>query len=268
MDPLFRDLIPFLYLICAILYSIHFFGEGEQSGKIASLVTSTVVVIHMLVIVEATYSLGFIPFTDIFGAVSIFAWFAATAYLLLESAIEDRVFGQPVLSIIFIFLMLGSTITRTHASRELVFSPVFEIHVASSLFSYVVFLFSSISAILYILLYNEIANKRFGFFFNKIPSLDLMEKVIFYGNLVGVVLLTVGIISGIKWSFDIWNRFILDPKFLNVIISWLIYTVLLASQRMGVIYGKRSAWLTIVAFVIVIINFFTTGLLFPSVHAF
>ena len=50
-----------------------------------------------------------------------------------------------------------------------------------------------------LILYNEIKLNKFGLIFNRLPSLEILERMSFIAAIIGFVFLTITIIIGIIW---------------------------------------------------------------------
>ena len=59
-----------------------------------------------------------------------------------------------------------------------------------------------------------------------------------------------------------------DPKILVALISWAVYSFALLARRVIGWSGRRAAWLSAIAFVIVLLNFVPVGYFFTKSHNF
>ena len=59
-----------------------------------------------------------------------------------------------------------------------------------------------------------------------------------------------------------------DPKILIAVGSWLLYAFQILARTMLGWSGKRTAWLSAVGFVVILVNLLPVAYLVPTSHAF
>ena len=78
--------------------------------------------------------------------------------------------------------------------------PLFGIHVSSLLFAYASFALACVIGITYVLLFKEIKAKHLGFFYARLPSLQVLDRMNQRAIVIGWVFLTIGMIVGAIWA--------------------------------------------------------------------
>jgi ABC-type uncharacterized transport system permease subunit len=162
------------------------------------------------------------------------------------------------------------------ARPPLLQSPLFTVHVVSMLFAYASFALACVLGITYVLLFKEIKAKHLGFFYNRLPSLQVLDAMNGRVVSIGWVFLTVGIAVGGLWATQIHSSpdpraqamSIGDPKILVAIICWAVYSFALFARRAIGWSGRRAAWLSALAFVIVLLNLVPIGYFLTKSHNF
>ncbi|MCL4550393.1 MAG: cytochrome c biogenesis protein, partial [Bacteroidetes bacterium] len=71
------------------------------------------------------------------------------------------------------------------------------LHVISALLGYSGIIISAVYGVLFWLLYRNLKENKFGLIFNRLPSLEILEKLSFYAAVIGFILLTLAIVIGI-----------------------------------------------------------------------
>lgn len=130
------------------------------------------------------------------------------------------------------------------------------LHVALATGAYVAFMLAAAWALMYIEKERELRQKTPRVFYYRLPA--LMDSDVWSRRLVviGLVLLTLAMATGVLWS-----KMVLDTywgwtsKETWSVVTWGIYAGYLCARRLGV-SGHRAAWLTILAFFLVVVNFF------------
>src|SRR4029079_17004531 len=78
--------------------------------------------------------------------------------------------------------------------------PLFGLHVSSLLFAYASFALACVIGITYVLLFKEIKEKHLGFFYARLPSLQVLDSMNQRAIAVGWIFLTIGVIVGAIWT--------------------------------------------------------------------
>jgi len=156
--------------------------------------------------------------------------------------------------------------------------PLFGIHVSSLLFAYASFALACVIGITYVLLFKEIKAKHLGFFYARLPSLQVLDRMNQRAIVIGWVFLTVGIVVGGIWAVqarayapadpNVRNMSVGDPTIFVALICWAVYSFeLFAARRIGW-GGRRMAYLSALGFAIVLLNFLPISYFLTKSHNF
>jgi ABC-type transport system involved in cytochrome c biogenesis permease subunit len=94
---------------------------------------------------------------------------------------------------------------------------------------------------------------------------------------IGWIFLTIGIAVGGIWATQVQGSSSdprvqamspVDPKILVALVSWGVYSFALLARRAIGWTGRRAAWLSALAFVIVLLNFVPVGYFLTKSHNF
>jgi cytochrome c-type biogenesis protein CcsB len=120
---------------------------------------------------------------------------------------------------------------------------------------------------LYLLQENAIKKKARGFFFSRLPSLDLLDTTGYASIVVGFSMITIGLITGVIYAKAIWGKFwSWDPKEVWSAITWLFYAALLHERLTVGWRGKRAAIMAIIGFGVILFTFFGVNFLLQGHH--
>ncbi|SNR62025.1 cytochrome C assembly family protein [Desulfurobacterium atlanticum] len=143
------------------------------------------------------------------------------------------------------------------------------IHIFSALTGYAAFMFSTIVSILYIILERQLKKKKFSVFYHKIPSLKLLENIIYSSISFGFMFITISMFTGAIWSAKLFGTYwSWDPKQVLTLITWFIYAAILHLYVTGKWNGKKLCYLSIGGTALVMINFIGVNIAFKGVHSF
>jgi ABC-type transport system involved in cytochrome c biogenesis permease subunit len=273
------NLIPLiLYAAAGIAYAIHFARRDATVGRTATTLLLLGVLSHTFVIGMQTMEVRHVPFANPSRAVSTFVWLLTLSYLYLELTTDERAMGVFILPII-VGLQVIPVLSPGVENRDPVLdSPWFWVHVSSLLFAYASFGLAGVLGLTYVLQFKEIKKKHLGYFYTRLPSLQILDLMNSRATVTGWAFLTLGLIVGVVWTFEakklapansnLQDIGLYDPKVLFAVLAWALYSfAVLARGAMGWT-GRRAAWLSAVGFVVVQLNLVFVSYFVESSHTF
>ena len=265
-----------LYAASAIAYFAHFARRHPATGRLASALLGAAVLAHTFFIGMQTMQAGYAPLVGTTAAVSAFVWLLALAYLYVELTTEERAMGMFVTTLLAVLAVLPALDPEAVERPALLRSPLFTIHVLSMLFAYASFALAFVIGITYVLMFKEIKAKHLGFFYTRLPSLQTLDAMNARAVIVGWLFLTCGLAIGGIWAMQIAGSTdprvqamsVGEPKILVALVAWGIYSFALLARRVIGWSGRRAAWLSALAFVVVLLNLVPVGYFLTRSHNF
>ena len=164
------------------------------------------------------------------------------------------------------------------ASLRVLQGPLFGVHVSSLLFAYASFARACVIGITYVLQFKEIKAKHLGFFYTRLPSLQVLDRMNHVTIVIGWIFLTIGMVVGFVWTAQarayavgtpqLQAMSLQDPKILVALVCWLVYSFELFAARLIGWGGRRSAYLSLIGFAIVLFNFVPISYFMTKSHNF
>jgi ABC-type transport system involved in cytochrome c biogenesis permease subunit len=269
--------LPFvLYAAAAAIYIAHFARREPRTGRLATAVLGAALVAHTFHIGMQTMQAGYAPLVGTTAAISAFVWLLGLSYLYVELTTEERAMGAFVTTLLAALSILPALNPSVDPRPELLRSPLFTLHVLSMLCAYASFALACVVGITYVLLFQEIKAKHLGFFYARLPSLQVLDVMNGRAVVVGWLFLTCGLAVGIIWATQIAGlpdpraqamRFG-DPKIVIAVVCWLTYSFALFARRAIGWSGRRAAWLSAIGFAIVLLNFLPVSYFLTRSHNF
>jgi ABC-type uncharacterized transport system permease subunit len=266
--------LPF-YVAAFFAYVWHFMRRQPGVGRTATTLLVFAALWHTFVIGMQTMEFG-LPIAGTTSAISTFVWLLAIAYLYTELTTDERAMGAFILPLL-VALQAIPAFNPTEATRAAVLqSPLFVLHVLSLLFAYASFALACVIGITYVLLFKEIKAKHLGFFYARLPSLQVLDTMNQRAIVVGWVFLTIGILVGAVWTPQarayadprVEAMSLQDPKIFAALICWAVYSFeVFAARRFGWA-GRRTAYLSALGFLLVLLNLVPISYFFTSSHNF
>lgn len=101
-------------------------------------------------------------------------------------------------------------------------------------------------------------------------NLDLVDEISYRSVLIGFPVFTLGaLIFAMIWAQIAWTRFWgWDPKEVWAFITWLFYAAFLHLRLSKGWHGKKSAWLAVIGFVIIMFNLVAVNLVIAGLHSY
>src|SRR5437867_498936 len=273
------DFIPLaLYAVALVAYAWHFARRHPMVGRSATTILVAAALAHTFVIGMQTMEAGHVPIAGATSAISTFVWLLALAYLYTEMTTDERAMGVFILPLLVALQAIPAFKPSVEVRSAVLQGPLFGLHVSSLLFAYASFALACVIGITYVLLFKEIKAKHLGFFYARLPSLQVLDRMNQRAIVIGWIFLTVGLIVGAVWAARaqgyapgdprVQAMSLQDPKIFVALVCWAVYSFeLFAARRIGW-GGRRAAYLSAVGFAIVLLNFVPVSYFLTRSHNF
>ena len=197
-----------------------------------------------------------LPLTDVRSALSFFSILSAIAFFLVYLRYRIISLGLFVFPLVFTLTFIAA-LQPGHSFD----SPSFRsgwllVHIVTILLGYAGFFLTFVAAIMYLIQEKQLKSKRPSGLYYRLPSLEICDKLYYRSLLFGLPMLSVGLLMGFVWASRTWHGpWELDPKILAALITWVIYLILFATRASGGWSGRRSSYLAILGFALVMVTF-------------
>jgi ABC-type transport system involved in cytochrome c biogenesis permease subunit len=273
------NLVPLiLYAAALVTYAWHFWRRDPLVGRTATTILVAATLAHTFVVGMQTVEFGHVPIAGTTSAISTFVWLLALAYLYTEMTTDERAMGIFILPLLVALQAIPAIRGNVEVDSPVLRSPWFGVHVSSLLFAYASFALACVIGITYVLLFKEIKAKHLGFFYARLPSLQVLDHMNQRAIMIGWIFLTVGVMVGAFWAQQARGYYgadprvqamsLADPKIFVAVVCWAVYSFeLFAARRIGW-GGRRTAYLSAVGFAIVLLNFVPISYFLTKSHNF
>ena len=264
-----------LYAAAGVAYAVQFSRRTFNTSRVATVLLVLAAFAHTFVIGMETMLVGHVPFSSATSAILTFVWLLALSYLYVELTTGERAMGVFILPLLVALQAIPAFSAVNEPRSAILESPWFGVHVSSLLFAYASFALAGVLGITYVLQFKEIKAKDLGFFYERLPSLNVLDEMNLRAVKIGWLFLTVGLITGGIWASQLQpsaastasSMSLADPKIFVAVLCWAVYSFELYSQRIGW-RGRRAAWFSAVGFGIVLLNFVAVSYFFTTSHSF
>jgi ABC-type uncharacterized transport system permease subunit len=210
------------------------------------------------------------PITNVFEIFTILAFSVSFSYFILELVTDIRGTGPFIIIISIIFQIISSIFIEDLVEvKEVLRNHLLGSHVFTALLGYSGFTISAVYGFLYLILYKDIKLNKLGLVFNRLPSLEVLERLSYISAVIGFILLTIAMTIGVTWLPKAFPDFSYsDPKLIGSFLVWLLYGIGILSKVFGKWRGKKVVVLSIIGFVVAIMSTMLSNFLAKSFHSF
>lgn len=261
-------LTVFLYMLSAAAYFAYLFYQKRVLHRTGFYMILAGFVLHTMHIGSQWFADGHFPARNLHETLSLAGWATAGFFLSFQYRYRLRVLGIYAAPLVALVMVAVSLVPDRPTEAQTIFKSFWLIsHVITMFVANAGFALACGLGILYILQENGIKNKNPGFFFKRLPSLEILDATGYTCIIIGFVSLTFGLITGFVYAKTVWGRFwSWDPKEVWSGITWLFYAALLHERLMVGWRGRRAAIMAIIGFLILLFTFLGVNFLLEGHH--
>ena len=211
---------------------------------------------------------GHIPVSNLYEVFILFSMITAMFYLYYEQHYKTRQLGPFVLLVIAaaVGFLLWYTVSRDAADIQPLVPALqswwMKIHVPANFIGYGTFALSAMVGSAYLL-------KSYGYLADRLPSLEVLDDVMYKAISVGFAFFTVATILGALWAAEAWGGYwSWDPKETWALIVWLNYAAWLHMRLMSGLRGRVAAWWALIGLVVTTFAFLGVNMFLSGLHSY
>jgi cytochrome c-type biogenesis protein CcsB len=258
-----------------LFYTLNLFFRSQNMGSTGSKFCWAAVFIGLTGMLVRWYEsylmgadIGHIPISNLYEVFILFCLVTALFHLYYEAKYQSLVLGSFVLWIIAaaVAFILWYSVTRdAHQIQPLV--PALQswwmkIHVPANFIGYGTFAIAAMLGIAYLL-------KTKNIFADRLPSLELLDDVMYKAIAVGFAFFTIATILGALWAAEAWGGYwSWDPKETWALIVWLNYAAWLHMRLMKGLRGVVAAWWAVVGLFVTTFAFIGVNMFLSGLHSY
>ena len=264
-----------MFAFSTVFYWIGLVGRSEFGGAVGSKLCWAAVILGFTGMMVRWYEsyligadVGHIPVSNLYEVFILFSMITALFYLYYEQHYKTRQLGAFVLPVIAaaVGFLLWYTVARD-AADILPLVPALQswwmkIHVPANFIGYGTFALSAMVGSAYLL-------KSHGYLADRLPSLEVLDDVMYKAISVGFAFFTVATILGALWAAEAWGGYwSWDPKETWALIVWLNYAAWLHMRLMSGLRGRPAAWWALVGLIVTTFAFLGVNMFLSGLHSY
>ena len=212
--------------------------------------------------------IGHIPISNLYEVFILFCMITALFYLYYEAHYKTRQMGPFVMLVISaaVGFLLWYTVSRD-ASEIQPLVPALQswwmkIHVPANFIGYGTFSLAAMVGFAYLL-------KSKGYLVDRLPSLEVLDDVMYKSIAVGFAFFTIATILGALWAAEAWGGYwSWDPKETWALIVWLNYAAWLHMRLMKGLRGHIAAWWALIGLLVTTFAFLGVNMFLSGLHSY
>jgi cytochrome c-type biogenesis protein CcsB len=137
-----------------------------------------------------------------------------------------------------------------------------KIHVPANFIGYGTFALAAMVASSYLL-------KSSGYLVDRLPSLEVLDDLMYKSISVGFAFFTIATILGALWAAEAWGGYwSWDPKETWALIVWLNYAAWLHMRLMTGLRGRVAAWWALIGLAVTTFAFLGVNMFLSGLHSY
>lgn len=239
-------------------------------GRAATGLLGGGILLHYFALLERSRWIHTVPYDDLYGSMSLFAWLLAITYLGVEIFHQQRSVGAFVTLLLIAWIgMLDIFAPAGKAVAPPARGPLFALHVTLNTWAYAAFALSFVLSLIYIAQDRLLRSRKLGREFWHFPALDALDRMARTSVYIGLLALVAGVTLGLVWAHRLTGGYALgDPKVIVTAAILVVYAAYLWLSRNAAWRGARAARLCAINFLIVLFSYTFVNLYLTRFHRY
>ena len=183
-------------------------------------------------------------------------WFLSLILFITTLNRKIESLAIPILPLTILSIFIAMTLSPNAQSNIHIKSGL-GLHILSSLLAYSTLMLASFQALLLTVQNNHLHARNNTNFIRSLPSLENMEHLLFRFIKIGVILLTLSLLTGFYFLENLFGSGIAHKTILSIL-AWVVFSILLFGRWKYGWRGKVAVRWTLGGFVVLMLAFFGT----------
>ncbi|MDX1593749.1 MAG: cytochrome c biogenesis protein CcsA [Gammaproteobacteria bacterium] len=231
--------------------------RGAEAASLSSRLPLTpaamAVLVHGYVVFATTVGDGVLRL-GLFNAASLVAWVVALMLVVAAWRMPVENLGIAIFPLAGV-LALASTMDPTGGAVVSSASRGIDLHILTSVLAYSLLTIAAFQAVLLAVQDHHLHSRQPGGMIRALPPLQTMEQLLFRMIVVGFVLLSVSLLSGLLFVEDLFAQHLIHKTVLSIV-AWGVFSVLLWGRWKLGWRGRQAIRWTLGGFVALMLAYF------------
>jgi len=259
-----------LYAASFACYLRFLYVSNPWAGRTGTLLLAAGILVHYFALLERSHGAHSVPYDDLYGSMSLFAWLLGLTYLGLEFFHRQRTVG----AFVTLLLVVWMAVLGILAPHEIPAAPpargaLFDLHITLNTWAYAAFALAFVLSLVYLVQDRVLRSRHPSAAFWRFPALDVLDRMARSSVWVGLATLGVGVLIALIWERRLVGAFSwLDPKVIVTVAIVAVYIAYLRLSRSPGWRGARAAMICALNFVVVLFSYTVVNLYLTRFHHF
>lgn len=239
------------------MYLVRLEGQNVQTKDRARQVFLFTLVLHAVFLILRYAVTSRADVLSLSAYTHIAAFFILFVSFWVEQRMKARFFMLFTIPVGLLFWFMA-VLAENHVQAAAAVRPPFWLwaHLGLLLGGVVSLILAFSGAVMYLLQSWQLKSKHVGSVFMRLPSLDVLDRLHFRSLSVGVILFSLGVLSGFLWAKETreMGDLVQDPKVTLSFLTCFMYWMVLGFRLSQVRRGKKIAAGTAIVFVLLLVT--------------
>jgi len=238
------------YTLGIVMAALATFYRSTLARRTASVAFVLTWLAHFAAVVLGGIEAGGMPLTSLGEYLLVLGWIVMTLHLYVWFRLRVYVAGlvlPPIsaLAAIGAMQLLSADSVRGTAGR----GPWFLFHTTVSTLGMAILSLAFAMSVIYLIQDRALKSKKTLRLIERLPALEKADHVGHQALIVGFILLTLGIGTGVIINSNNYAQlWVPGPKQIFPLLAWIVFAAILSSRTVLGFRGRKSAYLTIAGF--------------------
>lgn len=242
-----------LYAIASGLLLKQWLSTKTAPNKLPLYIAVAAVIFHAISLVSVIFTAQGVDI-GFFSALTFTAWIMATLLVIASFSLPIGCLGLLVYPFALVTLIFRSFSEQQNILTDTL-APGLQTHILFSLLAYSVLSIAVAQAILLYIQDKYLHNKRPTGFLQSLPALETMQILLFRIIALGVIALSISLLSGFIYLDDMFAQHLVHKTILSLI-AWAVFVVLLVGHYRFGWRGKIAIKWSLAGFTLLMLAYF------------
>lgn len=250
-------LVTLLFALTALAYAasgtlyVLFLARGTGGGATwAARLLGGAVLLHLVFLATGWATGAQPPIADIHQALAVMSLLVALLFVVAARVRERLQVLGAFITPVTLLLFLGAAFRGGVATvPEEVRSALLPVHVGVNVLGLAAFALAFAASLAYVLQERQLRRKKLGGLMQRLPPLDVLDRLSLRAVLIGFPLLTIGVVTGTIWAVRLrGDSFGLSAAQGFGLLAWVLFAGVLLLRVAAGWRGRKAAIGTVLGF--------------------
>ena len=247
----------FAYLASFVLYFLNFELQNDRWLSVSKKLVALALLLHFAFLLGWILHKKSFAITSLFESIYVVSFLVIMVSYLAEQNYRAKFLMLFSLPIVLALCLLAAVLSqKSHAAPGAGGTGWLLLHTGFILAGLASLVTAVSGSVMYLLQSSQLKSKHLGRVFLKLPSLNSLDRLHFRSLCLGVVLFSLGILSGIFWANNLreLGEVLKDPKVILSFFTCFLYWVVLSFRLSSLRRGQKIAAGTVVVFLFLLVT--------------